>query len=207
MTWQSWRTINHEGGRPVSRAHPHYRCSQPSLVPAAPRAACARRAPASRRPLILLPCRVRRTQLRADPTRKRVRGRPCARLRADGRCGADLGPIIAAVATRGGGVRVRRRRLRLRRRGASSDVTLLLDWREEISSHETRCFARSTLNVRRMMSVWSLAPLPPRIPRGAHRFARCDGRPARRRARGRGVRERRRVRRRQGLARRQREGP
>jgi hypothetical protein len=28
MTWQSWRTINYEGGRPVSRADPHYRCSQ-----------------------------------------------------------------------------------------------------------------------------------------------------------------------------------
>ena len=31
MTWQSWRTINNEGGRPVSRARPHYRCSQPAL--------------------------------------------------------------------------------------------------------------------------------------------------------------------------------
>ena len=30
MTWQSWRTINNEGGRPVSRAPPHYRCSQPA---------------------------------------------------------------------------------------------------------------------------------------------------------------------------------
>ena len=33
MTWQSWRTINNEGGRPVSRARPHYRCSQPRHIP------------------------------------------------------------------------------------------------------------------------------------------------------------------------------
>ena len=32
MTWQSWRTINNEGGHPVSRAHPQYRCSQQLMV-------------------------------------------------------------------------------------------------------------------------------------------------------------------------------
>jgi hypothetical protein len=69
-------------------------------------------------------------------SREPARGRGDERGRDAAARGAAGRDDIAAVETRGGGVRVRRRRLRLRRRGASSDVTLL-DWREEISTEVT----------------------------------------------------------------------